>query len=606
MNGFHIGTAESSSCCYRGPQDNAVHNRWRGQFPERKSLDGYIKEIAVAIAGHQKNHTGTQQVLLIGAGVGLVIDAMIAQMPSRHFCFHALDIADASPFFPTQAKGGTITVHYHQQDATEYLEKCEKQYDVIIDDAYSSIKVLPLIANAYHPWHRVAECLKPQGLLVINYFQSLQPKRHRHQAAKQQKRLLCETLGFEHLGFTHKSTKHIEQNSVLLFQRVPNPSVVSDVMVDVVASFLNDNIHNNTIVLDQGGGFAAWLLHKKTPVVPVVDYLTVRSKEKVDVDKGRTALIVIDRCHTDKGGKMASIAHLGTIAPRFRSLFLLDCFNTNVDTERCLQRCGLRRFIRRDNLPIYRWSESSQHAGLKQPWYLQWNNNSLIWAQPLEITKCAAVDCPRTTWCQPLCALHTQQVFGVRLGESQYGMGLFATRVFHKYDLIVPYMGKKPNTQHDGLGFVDRDNQHSAYVIQGARSRKKIDGAVSRGLGAMANHPAKKMKANANQSEKGPNCKLFPAWLCDHMTDFKARTKQDVVVWLQANTQINPGDEILFYYGSGKKIILSRVHRTVEQPSIREVRQGTPLYDGEIHHGETITEVMRKIYADPSKKSVTP
>ena len=153
MRGFDSGTAESSFSiqCYRGPQDNAVHNRWKGEFPERKSLDGYIKEIAVAIAGHQKNHTGTQQVLLIGAGVGLVIDAMIAQMPNRHFCFHALDIADASPFFPTQAKGGTITVHYHQQDATEYLEKCEKQYDVIIDDAYSSIKVLPLIANAYHP-----------------------------------------------------------------------------------------------------------------------------------------------------------------------------------------------------------------------------------------------------------------------------------------------------------------------------------------------------------------------------------------------------------------------------------------------------------------------
>jgi hypothetical protein len=594
MSGFDSGTAESSFSiqCYRGPQDNAVHNRWKGEFPERKSLDGYIREIAVAIAGHQQDHTGTQQVLLIGAGVGLVIDAMIAQMPNRHFCFDALDIADASPFFPTQAKG----VHYHQQDATEYLEKCEKQYDVIVDDAYSSIKVLPLIANAYHPWHRVAEwCLKPQGLLVINYFQSLQPKRNRHQAAKQRQRLLCETSCFQHLGLTHKSTKHIEQNSVLAFQRVCNPSVVSDVVLEAVACFLRADTHNNVIVLDQGGGFAAWLLHKKT-AVPVVAYSTLASEEKVDVDKGRRALIVIDRCHTNKAGEMGSIAHLGTIAPRSCSLFLLDCFNRNEDTERCLERCGLRRFIRRDNLPIYRWSESSQHASLKQPWYLQWHNNSLIWAQPLEITKCAAVDCPRATWCQPLCAHHTQQVFGVRLGESQYGMGLFATRVFHKNDLIVPYMGKKPNAQQHGLGFVE----HSAYVIQGACSRKKVDGAVSRGLGAMANHPPKKMKANANQSEKGPNCKVFPAWLCDHMTDFKARTGQGVVVWLQANTQINPGDEILLNYGSGKGIILSRVHRTVEQPSISEIENGTsPVYDEEIHHGENsqqaITEVVRKI-----------
>ena len=576
--------------------DGTLHNSWDGTFPTRTSTHPYIKHIAESVAKvvTEKYLTATELlVLLIGGGAGLVIDAMLDAIRIHRFTFHVVDIAEQSKKFPTNTGDRQrFSIVYHKQDATEYLAHCRGvQYDVIIDDAYGSKKVLPFAFDAYHPWHRVVECLKTDGLLVINYCPSLKRKRGRRTQGGGA--LENEQTCFKHLGLKCMGTEHSSTNSVLVFRKENRESENLLVSVLVLSELIAaaDRRGGRVIILDQGGGFDAWVLYK-TLNLPVVNYMDARKAFK-ETDRH---LVVIDRCRTSKPDELAAIIHVGTLIPSGCSLLPL---NQNLDND-VMNVCGFK-CIQRGNPPMYEYEyEASQtHADLKNPWYLQWaKDRSLVRAEPLELVECAVQSCTCTTWCQPLCAQHTQEVYGVRLGHSAVlkCVGLFATRVFRKGDLIVPYMGRDEVrlTMHDG------QIVHSAYTMQRAGNQTVCDGAVSRGLGAMANHSSQ--SANARQGGAGDQRRV-------------AQELRQRGVWLHARDLIKPGEEVLLNYGpDASNIIVHTTHKTVERPAfadklienraqIVQVWNGDGLLSETQHDGSTqttIRKLMWQIGSDPN------
>ena len=186
----------------------------------------------------------------------------------------------------------------------------------------------------------------------------------------------------------------------------------------------------------------------------------------------------------------------------------------------------------------------------------------------------------------------------VRLGHSAVlkCVGLFATRVFRKGDLIVPYMGRDEVrlTMHEG------QIVHSAYTMQRAGNQTVCDGAVSRGLGAMANHSSQ--SANARQGGAGDQRRV-------------AQELRQRGVWLHARDLIKPGEEVLLNYGpDATNIIVHTTHKTVERPAfankliedraqIVRVWNGDALLSETQHDGSTqttIRKLMWQIGSDPN------
>ena len=333
--------------------------------------------------------------------------------------------------------------------------------------------------------------------------------------------------------------------------------------------------HSGVIILDQGGGFVAWMLHKIADL-PVVNYMDAHKA----FEHWPRVLVVVDRCRPTKDDELAGIVHLGAIAPPGCILIPLKQYD---DTDKDVMHvCGLNTHTVRDykgKKQMYRYEASQTHTNLENPWYLQWDKDgSFIRAETLQIAKCAVTHCTRTTWCHPLCAQHTQEVFGVRLGHSTTlgCVGLFATRLFDTHDLIVPYMGQVERIHHTK----DGQRAHSAYVIRPTTKHQNIDGAVIRGLGAMANHSS---KTHANAVQKSGNTNRFPR-------DVQEATKH--AVWLRAKREIKPGEEILLYYGEQHKDINSTEHETVDWPhklgteSVVEAFEGDRLLFSINHKGE--------------------
>ena len=114
------------------------------------------------------------------------------------------------------------------------------------------------------------------------------------------------------------------------------------------------------------------------------------------------------------------------------------------------------------------------------------------------------------------------------------------------------------------MGKAAEASPHSGYVVKKGGRQQLIDGAVNRGLGAMANHPTSPMVANAQQA-KDVSLLHIPVCLRDSL---KSQNTGSPMVWLQARQQLNPGDEILMpqHYKINAQEITH--HKTVEQPAI--------------------------------------
>lgn len=148
--------------------DNLIQNTYDPRTKQSESAFTYL------LSGLARAYTtNIQDVLCIGLGVGIV---------PMDFAHHGdrVDVVEINPavvpvgihFFDLQ----TNLIHLTLDDARHYLNRCRKQYDVVVLDAFlgdSSPSHL-LTHEAFAAMHRV---LRPGGTLVINSFGDLEEGR---------------------------------------------------------------------------------------------------------------------------------------------------------------------------------------------------------------------------------------------------------------------------------------------------------------------------------------------------------------------------------------------------------------------------------------------
>jgi spermidine synthase len=145
--------------------DNLVQNTYDQKTKRSESSFTYL------LSGLARAYTtNIQDVLCIGLGVGIVPMDFV-----RHGA--RVDVVEINPavvpvavrFFDLE----TTQIHLTLDDARHYLNRCRKQYDVVVLDAFlgdSSPSHL-LTREAFSSMHKV---LRPGGNLVINSFGSLE------------------------------------------------------------------------------------------------------------------------------------------------------------------------------------------------------------------------------------------------------------------------------------------------------------------------------------------------------------------------------------------------------------------------------------------------
>lgn len=72
---------------------------------------------------------------------------------------------------------------------------------------------------------------------------------------------------------------------------------------------------------------------------------------------------------------------------------------------------------------------------------------------------------------------------GIRVGRSNAGLGLFATRIYKKRERIIEYVGRT-------LTNAEEYSSRSKYLFE-VNSRKTIDGAVRSNIARYINHSCK-------------------------------------------------------------------------------------------------------------------
>jgi spermidine synthase len=145
--------------------DNLIQNTYDPSTRQSESAFTYL------LSGLARAYTtNIQDVLCIGLGIGVV------PMDFAHHSAH-VDVVEINPavvpvavrFFDLQ----TNQIHLTLDDARHYLNRCRKQYDVVVLDAFlgdSSPSHL-FTREAFTSIHRV---LRPGGSLVINCFANLE------------------------------------------------------------------------------------------------------------------------------------------------------------------------------------------------------------------------------------------------------------------------------------------------------------------------------------------------------------------------------------------------------------------------------------------------
>ena len=148
--------------------DNLIQNTYDPKTKQSQSAFTYL------LSGLARAYTtNISDVLCIGLGVGIV------PMDFAHHSVH-VDVVEINPavvpvavrFFDLQ----TNQIHLTIDDARHYLNRCRKQYDVVVLDAFlgdSSPSHL-LTREAFGSIHHV---LRPGGTLVINCFGDLEEGR---------------------------------------------------------------------------------------------------------------------------------------------------------------------------------------------------------------------------------------------------------------------------------------------------------------------------------------------------------------------------------------------------------------------------------------------
>jgi spermidine synthase len=145
--------------------DNLIQNTYDSATKQSESAFTYM------LSGLARAYTtNIQDVLCIGLGVGIV---------PMDFAHHGakVDVVEINPavvpvavqFFDLK----TNEIHLTLDDARHYLNRCRKQYDIVVLDAFlgdSSPSHL-LTREAFSSMHRV---LRPGGNLVINCFGDLE------------------------------------------------------------------------------------------------------------------------------------------------------------------------------------------------------------------------------------------------------------------------------------------------------------------------------------------------------------------------------------------------------------------------------------------------
>jgi hypothetical protein len=155
-----------------------------------------------------------------------------------------------------------------------------------------------------------------------------------------------------------------------------------------------------------------------------------------------------------------------------------------------------------------------------------------------------------------MCPTHTRAFFGVEIGDTAHGKGLFATRPIAAHTNICPYFGEPISAAELQRRYGDLT---APYVVKDTRRcgvDPFIDAAFVRSIGSLANTatPGTDMANNSAIAAfpDGEQRRSMPTELSRHY------------FWLRATSDIPAGREILVSYGAGGYRFDDAVHFTVE------------------------------------------
>lgn len=179
-----------------------------------------------------------RSVLIIGGGTLTLPTALLDHFPDIH-----IDVVEIDPLLPELAKKFFDAVddsrmHIFIGDGKTYIDTCDKQYDLIILDAFSEYDI-PTALFTSESISKYRDCLVDTGIFAMNFIAKYYTTRH----------TIAHTLYasfsyfFEHVELYPADalySKHEEQNIVLVASQAPADRL--DYLQSVQVSLLTPRI----------------------------------------------------------------------------------------------------------------------------------------------------------------------------------------------------------------------------------------------------------------------------------------------------------------------------------------------------------------------------